>query len=381
MGHPSLRRVACMLRVMEPVTHMLTGACLSRALGFPRRARHATLACVIAAELPDADYVYRLGGPITYFQHHRGWTHAFWSLPLQALFVVGLMYVWGYARKAWTRRGGRRRRSQQEPPPMRPGLLWGMALLALLSHILLDWTNNYGVRPFAPWNPRWYAGELVFIVEPVLLLLLALALLLPLVFSLTDSEIGVKRPRYRGQGLAVAALLAIAGLWVWRYNLHATAVHIAEAQDLPGGRALKVSASAYPVNPFKWHVVVETPNNFTAGYVDTRLGVMELEQAAYNKPETTLQTLAAKHSQLGRVYLDWSKFPQVEEAGSAAEIHPELDLSPAEQRLHVVRFRDLRFLYDTLGSNGRTNAPLTGEAWVDDQRHVVRQSFDGAVQR
>ena len=73
---------------------MLTGACLSRALGFPRRARYATLACVIAAELPDADFVYRIGGPVTYFQHHRGWTHAFWSLPLQAIFVVGLMYVW-----------------------------------------------------------------------------------------------------------------------------------------------------------------------------------------------------------------------------------------------------------------------------------------------
>ena len=69
---------------VEPVTHMLTGACLSRACGFPARARYATLACVVAAELPDADYVYRLGGPLVYFQHHRGWTHALWSLPFQA---------------------------------------------------------------------------------------------------------------------------------------------------------------------------------------------------------------------------------------------------------------------------------------------------------
>ena len=178
---------------VEPVTPTLTRACLSRALGFPKRARFATLACVIAAELPDADFVYRLGGPVTYFQHHRGWTHALWSLPLQAAFVVGLMYAWRYTRRAW-----KRKRSRGDEPPFRPVLLGLMALLALLSHILLDWTNNYGVRPFAPFNPRWYSGELVFIVEPVLLVLLGAALLLPLIFSLTDSEIGIRRHRYSG---------------------------------------------------------------------------------------------------------------------------------------------------------------------------------------
>jgi len=26
--------------------------------------------------------------------------------------------------------------------------------IAALSHLLLDWTNNYGLRPFFPFNPR-----------------------------------------------------------------------------------------------------------------------------------------------------------------------------------------------------------------------------------
>lgn len=354
---------------------MLTGACLSRAFGFPRRTRFATLACVIAAELPDADVVYRLRGPVVYFQHHRGWTHALWSLPLQALFVVGLMYVWRYARRAWK---SRRRRSEEVP--LRPVVLGGMALLALLSHLLLDWTNNYGLRPFAPWNPRWYSGELTFIVEPTLLVVLSLALLLPLVFSLADSEIGIKRPRFRGQWLAAGALLVMAGLWVWRYNLHADAVEIARTQEFTGGVPLKISANPYPVNPYRWHMVVETPKNFATGTVDTRLGVMELEQMASPKPQTTLATLAAKHSRLGQVYLDWSQFPLVEQAGMAAEEHPEMDLEPAERDLAVVRFRDLRFLYDVWGLRGRTSSPLSGEAWVNDRRQVVRMSFGGAVQ-
>ena len=40
---------------------------------------------------------------------------------------------------------------------MRWGLLYGFVLIALLSHLLLDWTNNYGLRPFFPFNPHWYA--------------------------------------------------------------------------------------------------------------------------------------------------------------------------------------------------------------------------------
>ena len=363
---------------MEPVTHMLTGACLSRALGFPKKTRFATLACVIAAELPDADYVYRLGGPVTYFQHHRGWTHALWSLPLQALFVVGLMFAWKSARGAF--RKERRRRPVSDDPPLRPALLWLMALLALCSHVLLDWTNNYGVRPFAPWNPHWYAGELVFIVEPVLLLLLGLALLLPLIFSLVHTEIGIRRTRYTGQWLAAAAILGMVALWAWRWQQHESAVQIAEREQYPGGRALKISANPYPISVYHWHVVVETPNNFATGGVDTRNVVMELDQVPTPKAPTTLATLAGKHSQVGRVYLDWSKFPVTADLGTAAEIHPEIDLQPAEQKFRVVEFRDLRFGYDIWNLHGRASKTLSAEAWVDDGHQVQRMYLGRAEQ-
>jgi inner membrane protein len=35
----------------------------------------------------------------------------------------------------------------------------------------MDWTNNYGLRPFLPWSGRWFYGDLVFIVDPYILLL------------------------------------------------------------------------------------------------------------------------------------------------------------------------------------------------------------------
>ena len=373
----TVRTHAVYAATVEPVTHMLTGACLSRACGFPARARYATAACVIAAELPDADYVYRLGGPLVYFQHHRGWTHALWSLPLQAVFAVLLFVAW----HAFRRRT-KRRRSREKPAPTNWPLLGGMALLALLTHILLDWTNNYGVRPFAPWTPRWYAGELVFIVEPLLLLFLGGALLLPLLFSLSTREMGIRRERGSGRGLAIAALLLTAGLWVFRSLQRGDALALLHAQELRGGPVVRTSMDPHPINPYRWHALAETPLNFQAGSVDTRTGLLETDsQQVYAKPADTPTILAAKRSWLGRVYLNWSQFPLVVDAGTAAEVHPELDLSPAERALRVVQFNDLRFGYDVLGESGSAKPPLGAQAWVDANGRVIRIFLGDAEQR
>src|SRR5580704_11640574 len=163
---------------MEPVTHFLTGACLARA-GFNRKAAYATLAMTLAAEAPDLDVLWAAGGPVAAFQHHRGITHTLVGLPFEGLIVVvavWLIHRWRVRRAA---------NKPAFPPPADPGadqpvvrpltaapvrwgLLYGFVLIALLSHLLLDWTNNYGLWPFFPFNPHWYADSIVFIFEPVL---------------------------------------------------------------------------------------------------------------------------------------------------------------------------------------------------------------------
>ncbi|HEY6972086.1 MAG TPA: metal-dependent hydrolase, partial [Candidatus Angelobacter sp.] len=61
---------------MDPVTHFLTGACLSRA-GLNRTTGLATLTLVLASEAPDLDIVTLFGGSVSYLEHHRGITHTF----------------------------------------------------------------------------------------------------------------------------------------------------------------------------------------------------------------------------------------------------------------------------------------------------------------
>ena len=345
---------------MEPVTHFLTGACLARA-GLNRKAAYATLAMTLAAEMPDLDTLWSLGGPVAGFQHHRGWTHTFLGLPFEAIMMVGLMWLLHRWR---LRRGGTTR------APARWGVLWGCCLLALLSHILLDWTNNYGVRPFFPFNPRWYAGSFVFIFEPVIFLALLGGLVAPSLFGLIGTEVGARSTPFRGQGWATAALLAVMGIWGWRAFERGKAIELSAAGDYGGAAVQRVFASPEPVNPYKWHMIVETPMAYQLGLADTWSGTLSLtpDDLLY-KPPTTLATLLAKRSWLGEVYLDWSSYPLV------------TDIGPDGDGLTEVTFRDLRFMYDTTFLKGREHPPLGGTVYLDEDRRVKEMELNGRVQR
>src|SRR2546426_6441641 len=52
---------------------------------------------------------------------------------------------------------GRKTRNPNLPPRWK--LLYCFAVLASLSHVLLDFTNNYGVRPLWPFSERWRSEE------------------------------------------------------------------------------------------------------------------------------------------------------------------------------------------------------------------------------
>src|SRR5208283_273276 len=207
---------------MEPLTHFLTGACIGRA-GFNRKTAYATLAAVLAAEAADLDVLWGFAGPVQELKHHRGITHTLWAAPVVAGVIVGAVWLIDRARNARTRgapsissatadeMGGKAQSPSNAPaPPACQPIHWGWlylaTLVAALSHLLLDWTNNYGLRPFFPFNPHWYAGSFLFIAEPVLWFLFFLAFFMPWVLSLADREIGARRKPFRGRGWAVFAL-------------------------------------------------------------------------------------------------------------------------------------------------------------------------------
>lgn len=346
---------------MEPITHLMTGACLARA-GFNRKAAYATLAMTLAAEAPDLDTLWSVDGPIAAFQHHRGWTHTFLGLPFEAAFIVGVVYLY----HRW-----RTRNPSRKPPraPINWTLLFCFSLVALLSHLLLDWTNNYGLRPFFPFNPRWYSGSFVFIFEPVLFLILLIALVSPALFGLVGSEVGARKPEFRGRSWAIFALIAILILWTFRFYERQGALQLAQNADFNGAPVLRVTADPYPINPFHWQTIVETPQFYQISSADTFNNAITVDQSdVIYKPPTTLATLVAKRSWLGEVYLDWSQYPVVTDEGADPD------------GLTTVTFRDLRFLYNTPLFAGRDKSPLSGTVYVNADRHVVAMEMNGHVQ-
>ena len=365
---------------MEPVTHILTGACLARA-ACNRKAAYATLTMAVAAEFPDIDTLWSLRGPVEAFAHHRGITHTFLGIPFEAAFLVGLVYAlhrWRVARAARDPKAVSRPLTKA---PVRWGWLYGAAVLALLSHIALDWTNNYGVRPFFPFNPHWYVGSLVFIFDPLLFVVLLLALGLPSIFRLVSSEIGARRMPFRGRGFAVAALLFIAAYDVARLVEHDRAVAIAaqqtidppaaadgtestSSQPLTAGRVL---ANPDPLSLFRWYTVTDYGPVYGLGEVDTRTRSFSPAQGTEAKPGSDAATRAAEASRLGRVYLDWSPMPLVSVS------RPESDAETGTE----VTFRDPRFMGDTPLLHRDDRSPLTGTVLLDRSNRVVYESLDG----
>jgi len=381
---------------MEPVTHILTGACLSRT-GLNRRAAYATLAMAVAAEFPDIDTLWSIRGPVASFEHHRGITHTFLGIPFEAAIVVAAIY------------GLHRWRTRKDPvktaAPVHWGLLYGFTLLALLSHLFLDFTNNYGLRPFFPFNSHWYAASIVFIFDPLIFALLLTALVLPAIFRLVSSEVGARRQPFAARGWAIAAFLAIIALWTFRETQHNRAIQLAMAQNIAAPQvsspilqpispdspappdqppvylqAQRALANPDPLSPFRWYTVIDFGPLYQLAEANTNTSTLVPNQVTQPKLNPSPALLAAEASPLGRAYLDWSSMPfiTITHASDATALDDLGDtLAPGHT---IVQFSDPRFMGNALLLHTSERTPLTGKVELDANNRVVRQSMDGRVQ-
>lgn len=405
---------------MEPVTHVLTGACLARA-GFNRRAAYATFAMAGAAELPDIDSLWGFRGPVEALQHHRGITHTFLGVPFEAAFVVLVCY--GIHR--WrTARYARRPKPVAEGDhipierpltavPARWGALYGFSVIALLSHLLLDYTNNYGIRPFYPFNPHWYAASIVFIFDPLILALLLMGLVVPPIFRLVSSEVSARRQPFTGTGWPIAALFLIVALWGVRWIEHDRATQLAMGQSLEAPTpsdttdqtidqgdqsagtgagsqqsalklptyltAQRVLANPDPLSVFRWYTVTDFGPVYQLERTDTREQEIAATEGTYDKPDRTAALIAAERTKLGRVYMDWSPMPVVSMDSSRAAVEQAMaeDDEPPPVPGTVVTFRDPRFMGVLPWRSRGSSSALTGVVVLDQQNRVVFESLSG----
>jgi inner membrane protein len=148
---------------MDPLTHTLLGASLGLAC-FGRRVGRATAVGVggAAGAAPDLDVV--IGSatdPLLAVEFHRHFTHALPFAPVGAAVVVGLLAIYRPWREQW--------RGQWVA-------VWAVALVAWVSHALLDAATSYGTLLLWPLTDRRYGWDFVAVVDPAVTVTLAIGL-------------------------------------------------------------------------------------------------------------------------------------------------------------------------------------------------------------
>ena len=147
---------------MDGLTHSLLGLTAAKA-GLERLSPYTAAVCMLSANAPDIDIVTGFfGDRWTLLLHHRGITHSIIGTLMLGVLIPSILWAIERAFAKWRKRLPRIRYR---------GLLLA-SLIAAATHPLMDWTNNYGLRPLLPWTGRWFYGDLVFIVDPYIWLVL-----------------------------------------------------------------------------------------------------------------------------------------------------------------------------------------------------------------
>jgi inner membrane protein len=357
---------------MDNLTHSLVGLAAAKA-GLEKLSPRATTLCVLAANSPDADLVALLfGGRWTYLQQHRGISHSIVGVFVLA-FALPLAFYLGDMLLARTYKRARTVKLR--------GLLIA-STIATASHPLMDWTNNYGVRFLLPWNPRWFYGDFVFVIDPFMWLVLGSAaflltattkkqLITWIIIALVPSFLvlmGPSGPRFQaneimlrlvwiaalivvvnlhrrdigrraGAKIAIAALATVAIYCAILAATHAVALRQAKLQattiaNRNAEHVLRVAAMPTIANPIEWMSVMET-DRATYRFSVTLLGSPPTTTniLRYEKPDGLAAEAVAQTARDGRsqVFLGFARFPVVRVVGEDC----------ASQTL--VQFADLRY--------------------------------------
>ena len=263
---------------MDNLCHTLAGAAFGEA-GLKRTTRFASATLMIASNLPDVDALV-FATDIPSVAVRRGWTHGILAQALLPCLLA--LTVWAIGR----RRGAR----------VVPLLL--LSYVGVLSHVLMDLLNNYGVRLLMPFSSRWFYGDSVFIVDVWLWLALGA---------------GVWLARRRGCARPARAALLVAAVYVGVLIVSARASrdYVADEWRLTHGRdpqALMVGPRA--LTPFSRTVIVDAGEEYATGTFTwfPRAVTYDPIPIPKNRRDAAVRTALAADARFPAV-LTWARFP------------------------------------------------------------------------
>ena len=282
---------------MDNLCHTLAGAAIGEA-GLKGRTRFGNPALIIAANLPDVDVlVFLTGTPPVAFR--RGWTHGVLAQALLPLALAAILLAWD----RW------RPRRDTAGPPARAGMLIASGYIGVLSHVLLDYLNNYGVRLLMPFSSRWFYGDTLFIVDIWLWLILG-------------AGVYWSRRRHRpteARRALFAATVYIVVMFVSARASRQIVLHewVAEHGTVPAS----LMVGPLPVTPLSRVVIVDAGNHYETSRFSW-LSPHGLSGAERWPKRTDRAVQIAREVPAIRALLSWSRFPyfDLEREGSADRV-------------------------------------------------------------
>ena len=237
-------RVAAHYFAMDTLTHALSGMLLARATARttstkPQLPLHVRMWCgFLAAAFPDADFVSRYFGSLSYLEHHRGVTHSILMLPLWAVLLAVIFSLLWRRRYSWK-------------------LFYGISAMSILIHILADVITAYGTMVFAPVSDWRLSLPTTFIIDPYFTGIILVSLIL------------AWRMKVQGRRIAIAGLVTLVCYIGVQAMWHQQALQVAEQNVKSLGlNKAKVSVLPQPLSPRHWKLILETDHKYHIAYLN-----------------------------------------------------------------------------------------------------------------
>jgi inner membrane protein len=219
----------------------------------------------------------------------RGWTHGVLAQALLPVLLTGVLVAIDRWRPPVAGR-----------PSARAGALLVLGYIGVLSHVAMDWLNNYGVRLLMPFSEHWFYGDAIFIVDPWLWLTLALGVIL------------ARRGR-RARIAAVAVLLAAAYIGVMVVSARAARQQvIARWTAIEGRPPAALMVGPVLITPFRRAVIVDAGDHYRRGTFTWLPARLDLDPSRVPKMDGDPAVARARSDPRFRAILRWSRFPYYE---------------------------------------------------------------------
>jgi inner membrane protein len=297
---------------VDNLCHTLVGAACGEA-GLKRRTALGSATLMIAANLPDIDVlVFATDVPSVAFR--RGWTHGVLAQALLPVALAVVMLLIGRLLSAMRAQpqivpslagneGLSHNSAAFHPEVIQRrrcdlGALLLLSYVGVLSHVALDWLNNYGVRLLMPFSGRWFYGDAVFILDPWLWLILGIGVW----WSCQRNMTGAAR------WALVAATIYIGGMVISARA--ARSFVLGEWRAVHGTDPLALMVGPVAITPFRRTVILDAGDRYVTGtfkWFPPRV-TFDPEDVPKRDQDPAARAARAQDPRV-RAVLVWARFP------------------------------------------------------------------------